>query len=290
MACPLCNEKDARPSWLGSTFYDGRESPYVECLACQSLYCDPMPDDATLARMYGTEYATGCAADPVVEDPKEPRKVVDRLAALTPGTFLDYGCGGGALLEEAARLNWNPVGVELDAEVARQVSERTGLKVLTASAVLNQEPIADVLHLGDVIEHLTKVESQMPEILRLLKPGGLLIAQGPLEANANLFTFALRMARTLRRRGSHATEMAPYHVMLATARGQRTFFRRFRLEEVEYALHEVSWPAPGRLTRAELRRPREVGLFALRRLSQAATALRPRSWGNRYFYVGRRNV
>ncbi|HVF56475.1 MAG TPA: class I SAM-dependent methyltransferase [Pyrinomonadaceae bacterium] len=289
MACPLCNEKEARPSWLGSTVYDGREFPYVECLACRSLYCDPMPDDATLARMYGTDYATGCEADPVVEDPKEPRRVVDRLASLPPGVFLDYGCGGGALLEEAARLRWRAVGVELDAEVARQVSERTGLEVLTASAALDRDPIADVLHLGDVIEHLTKAESQMPEILRLLKPGGLLIAQGPLEGNANLFTLALRLARTLRRRrGAPSTEMAPYHVMLATAGGQRTFFRRFGLEEIEYRLSEVSWPAPDRLTRSGLRRPREVGLYTLRRLSQAATALRPHAWGNRYFYVGRR--
>jgi hypothetical protein len=119
----------------------------------------------------------------------------------------------------------------------------------------------------------------------LIKPGGLLLAQGPLEGNANLFTAVLRLSRTVRR--PRPTEMAPYHVLLATARGQRMLFRRFALTEIEFSVHEVAWPAPDRLSCADLGRPRAVGLFALRRCSQAVSKLRPRHWGNRYFYAGR---
>lgn len=54
------------------------------------------------------------------------------------------------------------------------------------------EPVVDVLHLGDMIEHLTDLEHQFPEILRLIKPGGYLLAQGPLEAGPNLFTSVLK--------------------------------------------------------------------------------------------------
>ena len=148
------------------------------------------------------------------------------------------------------------------------------------------EAPADALHLGDVIEHLTDLDRQMPAILRLLKPEGVLIAQGPLEANANLFTWVLRLARGVR--GRKPPEMAPYHVLLATARGQRALFRRSGLEELEYRLREVSWPAPGVLTAADWRRPRALGLFALRRLSAGISALAPRNLGNRYFYAGRK--
>jgi SAM-dependent methyltransferase len=247
-----------------------------------------MPDDETLARMYGTDYETSFADDPAIADPKEPQRVIEWLRRNERGTFVDYGCGAGALLAEAVRLNWKAVGVEFDDEVARVVARRTGTEVLSLRAAeLLPEPIADVLHLGDVIEHLTRVNQQMPRILRLIKPGGLLLAQGPLEANANLFTATVRVVRRLR--PAPRTEMAPYHVMLATAEGQRILFQRFGIEEIEYSIGETAWPAPDNLRLLDLKRPRAVGLFALRRVSQAISRLRPAKWGNRYFFVGRWN-
>jgi SAM-dependent methyltransferase len=255
-------------------------------LDCGTLYCAPMPDAATLAEMYGPDYTQAGGSAGHVENPKEPERVAALLKSQTPGTFVDYGCGGGELLVEAQRAGWRAVGVEFSPEVAERVAAQTGAQVFTRPHERADFPLADVLHLGDVIEHLTRLDEQMPEILKLLKPGGLLVAQGPLEANASLFTSVLAAARRLR--PGRRTEMAPYHVLLATAHGQRAFFRRFGLIEVEYILREVAWPAPSGLLRADLRRPRAVGLFALRRVSQALSALRPDHWGNRYFYVGRK--
>lgn len=287
MACPLCNHEHARPSWVGSTLYHGREFTYVECLSCDSLYCDPMPDEETLSRMYGPDYATSFQEDPGIDDPKEAMRVVKWLRARAgTGTFLDYGCGTGALLNEAAKLNWRAVGVEFDDEVAKAVEQRTGARVVSNPLEL-ADGVADVLHLGDVIEHLTEVNRLMPEILRLVKPGGLLLAQGPLENNATLFTMMLRLVKSVR--GAKPAEMAPYHVMLATAPGQKRLFERFGLETLEFTVREVAWPAPNRLSLSDLKRPRAVGLFAVRRLSQAVSAIRPNQWGNRYFYAGRWN-
>jgi hypothetical protein len=156
--------------------------------------------------------------------------------------------------------------------------------VVTPLELSFEEPVADVLNLGDVIEHLTTVEQQLPGILRLIKPAGLLVAQGPLEANANLFTALLQLSRQLRPRPAH---FPPYHVMLATSRGQRALFTRFGLEDVHYSVSEVAWPAPSQISFQDLSRPRNLVLFGVRRLSQLASSLRPERWGNRYFYVGR---
>ena len=282
--CPLCRHDDTRPSWLGSTVYRGAEFVYMQCLSCGSLFCDPMPDEDVLAQMYGDDYQSRFADDPMVEDPRQPLRVVDWLKRGKAGTFLDYGCGNGAMLTQAAKLNWRAIGVEFDDEVAKTVEKQTGLEVVGRSSDLLDEPLADILHLGDVVEHLTDIEDQMPEILRLIKPGGLLLAQGPLEANSCLFTMTLSVTRSLRRR-KRAT-MAPYHVLLATAHGQRVLFRRFRLEELEYSVHEVSWPAPTSRSFSELKTLRLAGLFLARRFSQAFSKFVP-GWGNRYFYVGR---
>ena len=288
MSCPLCANPSARPSWLGATSYAGRQFEYVECTGCRSLYCDPMPDDATLAQMYGGDYQTCWEYDPRIEDPKEPDRVLTWLEREPAGFFVDYGCGKGDLLAAATRLGWQCAGVEFDPQVADDVSRRTGAPVYLDPAALLEETgrQADVLHLGDVIEHLTALDRQMPEILSLLRPDGLLLAQGPLEANANLFTLVWRVARSLRRQPR--IEMAPYHVLLATAVGQRAFFRRFGVREVECRLREVAWPAPRRLGLTDLAQPRAVSLYFLRRASQGISALSGARLCNRYFYAGRR--
>lgn len=282
MSCPLCNENEKRGSWLGTTVYHGREFPYSECTGCRSLYCDPMPDDQTLREMYGPGYAMSFAADPSVDDPKEPEKVLALLAKSNRGTFVDYGCGKGKLLSEATKLGWNAMGIEFDDEVVRQLQQDLGVRVMTSQEALASEAIADVLHLGDVIEHMTQINEQMPAVLKLIKPGGQLVAQGPLEGNFNVFTLGVRLSRSFR---SAPVEMAPYHVLLATKQGQEECFRRFGLKQKEFSVSEVSWPAPARLSTSDLTKPRSLGLYGLRRVSQGVSTIQPR-WGNRYFYVG----
>lgn len=164
---------------------------------------------------------------------------------------------------------------------------RTGLRVMSVSSQALQEIKADILHLGDVLEHLTDLNRQMPEILKFLKPGGLLLAQGPLEGNPTLFTIALRLHRRLRRRP--ASRMPPYHVILATAKGQSLLFRRFGLQLIEFSMREVSWPAPRTLRRGEILNLRLSALFFLSCVSRFLIWTLPFEWGNRYFYAGRWN-
>lgn len=282
--CPLCAGESAAPSWLGSTRYRGKEFRYVACGACQSLYCRPMPDASDLESMYGATYENVSGTE-ASGDPKEPEWVLAWLDRLTPSVFTDYGCGAGALLSGARERGWTVLGVELTVEVVERTKKRTGLPVVTADEALEKGPFADVLHVGDVLEHLTDLDREMPRILSLLKTGGFLLAQGPLEANANLFTWTLRMARALK--GRAPVDMPPYHVVLATAEGQWALFQRFGLEAVEKRVTEVWWPAPASLSRADLVRPRQIGLFSLRLASRALSRLRSTRWGNRYRYAGR---
>src|SRR4051794_23684337 len=109
MSCPLCAHPAAAPSWLHSIFYAGREFRYLECVACRSLFCDPMPDGETLARMYGPEYQQAFHSGTIQDDPKEPHRTLGWLKKLGTGTFLDYGCGAGGLLTGAVELGWRAI-------------------------------------------------------------------------------------------------------------------------------------------------------------------------------------
>jgi trans-aconitate methyltransferase len=245
-----------------------------------------MPDAEALSLMYNSGYEAKYGGGfTLFEDAsKDPRRVVAYLKTMPPGLFVDYGCGGGELLVAAREIGWRVLGVEFDAEFAAAVSRRTGVTVVSRNEAESTGQNADVMSFGDVIEHLPNARQEVSRALGLLKPRGVLVAQGPLEAQSCLFTFVLKTSRRLRSRPS---TMPPFHVMFATAKGQRTFFRGLGLEEQTFDISEVAWPAPSRLRLGELRSPRKTGLFALRKVSQVVSALTP-GWGNRFFYVGRR--
>lgn len=286
--CPLCGGQLLAESWFGATRFDDKRFDYLECASCRSLVCSPMPDTETLVKMYGDAYLAVNKKASEADSPKKPEFVLALLKqAARPGVFLDYGCGEGELLTAAKQLGWEAIGFEYHPDVAGQVARLTGCLVTSDESQLfdgQGQPLADVLHLGDVVEHLTDLDHQFPRILEFLKPGGLLLAQGPLEAGPNLFTSVLRWSRLGRSR-PEAT-MPPYHVILATVAGQRQFFRNHGLQEVEYRISEEDWPAPSRLSKRLVSRGNV--LWGIRKLSQGLSLAGFGRLGNRYLYAGRK--
>jgi SAM-dependent methyltransferase len=240
-----------------------------------------MPDAAALGAMYGSSYRR--EDDPDC-GPRDLSALRQWLSAREPGVILDFGCGHGAVLELARSQGWTAMGVEWDPAVCAEVARRTSCRVLPRSDLraLGREAV-DAVHLGDVIEHLTDPMAELSEVLPLVRPGGSLLAQGPLEGNASVFTLVLRGARRAGV-GRRVADMPPYHVVVATSAGQRRLFARLGLTAVRYDVTEVAWPAPPRLRLALLGQPRAAALFALRKVSQAVSAVVP-GWGNRYFGV-----
>lgn len=226
-----------------------------------------MPDEETLKDMYSRPYFES--------DPNAWR--FERILKLVkpPGVFMDYGCGNGDLLRMAAAMGFQPIGVEFSNEVVSELK-----KTLPVISTEEESEPADILHLGDVIEHLTDIESQLPRILSRLKPGGTLIAHNPLEGNMNLFAWTMKISRLFRGR----VDGAPYHVTLATTKGQKALFNRMGLTERSFEIEEVFHPAPYSLN--EVSSAKGLSLYALRVLSRLVS---PRSTGNRYLYVGTKN-
>jgi SAM-dependent methyltransferase len=246
-----------------------------------------MPDAETLEQIYGnsSNYAQylQCNGEGEKLD-YENGPVVRWLKSLSRGTFLDYGCGHGNLLLEAVKLGWKSIGVEYNQEFADLLRNIRGVEIFTADNVSNLEYSVDVLCLGDVLEHLTDINTQFQGILRLLKPNGILLAQGPLDANFNLFFLILKWARTFYKGKNN--EIQPQHVIMATRKGQMALFERFGLIRQEFTIYEEWHPAPSEICGRQFLQPRTLGMYSLRKLSRAISSLRTNEWGNRYFYAG----
>ena len=281
-SCPLCSSTDKKRSWLTLSFMD-KLFAYDECLVCRSLICRPMPDESVLSRMYDASYCE--TADSYGEDASLAKfsGVLDFLRTLAVGTFIDFGCGDGKLLLAVKAMGWDVSGIDFNPEFAVS-AKAAGIPVTSPHEPVSE--LADVLHLGDVLEHLTDLNNQFPEIINRLKHGGYLIAHGPLEANSNLFFKVIRLGKRLR--GSKPTDMPPFHVILATTTGQLCLFERFSFAEVALQIDEIAFPAAEQLTSKELRHARSIALFLLRKTSQLFSRFNTHDSGNRYFYVGRR--
>jgi SAM-dependent methyltransferase len=108
-------------------------------------------------------------------------RLLELIAERVPsGRLLDVGCGPGLLLDEAARLGYEVVGVELSRDAARHASEVLGHDVREL-ALEDFEDAAgfDVVVLADVIEHVEDPVGAIARCASLLRPGGVLCVVTP---------------------------------------------------------------------------------------------------------------
>lgn len=133
-----------------------------------------------------------------IEDEKNPLTRINRFLAqkkrcrqvirrtkLT-GKILDIGCATGNFLNEMRKMGWNCQGVEPDLNAAEYARNRFGLDVF--HGVLEEAKLPsdtyDVVTLWDVLEHVYDLNATIADIIRVLKPGGVIIATLP---NATAF-------------------------------------------------------------------------------------------------------
>ena len=212
--------------------------------------------------MYGTSYRAGSGLH-TVSDPTKPGWVLAWLNRLTTGTFINYGCGSGELLVAAKQRGWDVLGVELRKDVAlRKIQPREpGFRSSPWTRHSTRVGLQTSSAWATFLSTFTDLDREMTRILSLIERGGLLLAQGPLEANGNLFNWTVRLARSLGVR--RATGMPLYHVILATVEGQWALFHRSGLDAIEESVIEVSWPSLARLSSKDLLDARTAGALCV---------------------------
>ena len=107
-------------------------------------------------------------------------------ASVDKGTYLDIGCNKGFNLYAAEERGWTAFGNELIEEITRPIKnskphlkKRIWTGSFTELAPKYQDNQFDLITCIDVIEHLTRPTYALEQILRILKPGGVVIFQTP---------------------------------------------------------------------------------------------------------------
>jgi len=105
---------------------------------------------------------------------------------------LDAGCSSGYLAEPLSQRGNTIVGIELDAEAARE-AERWCERVLVGDIETMELPLEpasfDVVLCGDIIEHLRDPTRVLARLRPFLRPGGRLVVSTP-----NIANWAMRLS------------------------------------------------------------------------------------------------
>lgn len=154
--CPICGGSPGSLRFPYRTRYDDIDFDYLGCRACATVFVDPVPAPSTFAKMYAkSAYHDVHYGNP---DSSGYRKSAELLAKHVPAgsVVLDYGCGAGGFLAACSEQAFRPIGVDFDESAARSAAEFVGCAWASMADFEAGQPesLFDVIHLGDVLEHL----------------------------------------------------------------------------------------------------------------------------------------
>ncbi len=178
VSCEICGIDDSE------LLFAKREVPHaagpiVQCRKCGLVYVNPREGKKqwfNVPKIHDTYVDLLDVRTPVyasrLEEIEKYRK---------GGRILDVGCYIGAFLNVAMQNGWSCYGVEPSSVVSAYAKEKYGIEVFPGFLQDARFPDNhfDVVVMFHVLEHLPSPRETLKEILRILKPDGLLAIEVP---------------------------------------------------------------------------------------------------------------
>lgn len=254
--CPLCSEHSGDLVFPYATSFNKIRFGYKKCIKCSTVFVDPVPDLQTFGMMYAKTAYHDCHYEDIDYSAYVNSANLLRRNLPSEAFVLDYGCGVGTFLKALKSEGFLPYGVEFDRDAARVAGRNAGCEVLSVTEFfdLSIKPSFDVIHLGDVLEHLPDPAATLTQLLDYLRPGGMLFVQGPLEINPSPVYWAARVFGSIKRmvRPGLTPCNAPTHLFRTNEKAQLEFFKhnKFKLSPIFWRVYETGWPyASGGVTK-----------------------------------------
>lgn len=186
--CPACDKDESKILFQKYTL------DYHGCENCQTIYINPRPTDAHLAKFYANsqnydfwnKYIFPATDDVRREKIFKPRaqKVLEicNRVGLKPKTLVEVGSGFGTFCQEITQLNFvdNVIAVEPSKGLA-ETCRNKGLNVIESpiEQANFEASSVDLVCSFEVIEHLHSPSSFIEKCARIIRKGGMAIITNP---------------------------------------------------------------------------------------------------------------
>lgn len=177
ISCNTCGWDTGHVVWTDGNYR------LVACGHCRLVSLDPIPDDEESGAVFDEKYYREYYLESSEVRRAYFRKRVAALRRMgAEGMLLDIGSGPGFFLAEAVAEGFQALGVEPSAYAAEYASKVLGVSVLRgklAEANLPEDSF-DVVTFWDVIGHIRNPHEVIEEVVRVLRPGGLIVIKIPI--------------------------------------------------------------------------------------------------------------
>lgn len=243
--CPICGEEEHKSAFPFMTIWNKKKYTYIQCRACKTTYVNPYPNDSDFELMYAkAAYHDEHYHEINVE---QYRSSIEWLSSLSGNrkTLLDFGCGNGAFLLAAKQAGFICKGVEYDSDTIKFASNRSGVEVKSLNEIISSEDNFEIIHLGDVFEHLPRPEKILSQLDKILAPNGVFFIEGPLENNPSLVYFSILAFNAIKRFVGIKTisYSPPTHLVRTNHSAQKHYFAdNLDYKEIRFEVYETGWP------------------------------------------------
>lgn len=281
--CLFCQSESYSGSNYPSFIFNDKKFEYVTCNSCKLVYLSPLLMAEDLNALYSIDYHnefyfTG------------EKKYIEQWQILSSlnikGKLLDYGCGDGRFLNFFTGKGFELYGAEYNPILVSQLKEANPLATFfTIDGLLQNDDLKfDIIHLGDVLEHLNNPADIVDKLKARLNPKGVLFIEGPIEHNTSFAHFTRTQYHFIRKalQPKRVIDLKPYHVFFANRNNQFAFFQLHQLKSLHYQIFEWSWPYPDKLSDAKTISRKVQFLLGY----MSINFFRLKNWGNRFYYIG----
>jgi SAM-dependent methyltransferase len=184
--CPLCGNRERfrrllEPRvWIGEQhFADLRGKIAIsQCGNCGVEITKPRPTAERLNRFYAAP-GYGCHTLEGSNDPRVVLNLVPQPGAARQGSWLDFGCGAGALIEAAQAQGWDARGVEVGTLARTRLIEAGHRVYATLEECRASGFRPDVVSMETVLEHIADPVGLLTGLRGIMPRGGRFVVVVP---------------------------------------------------------------------------------------------------------------
>ena len=262
---------------------------FYKCTECNGYSLWPKLEDWEIEKLYSTNYIGDVSPASSLDFESDKARFaklefyLNSVSTHDKKRYLDFGCGASAdTVILAKALGFTAFGAEVAEDTRKQAALISGCEVYSPEEIATGQHRFDIVFMGDVLEHVMDPILLLQSAQRSLKPGGVLVIQGPLEGAITISNFFVSLkARVFFNRPS---TFPPYHVSLARKSSIINMLKVRGLTTVDLQITEPYWPAPRLGSRDSFASPSKF-LLSLTKLIDIGIHKMNRSYGTRFFLL-----